>query len=138
MEIVGLTKNGQTIELGGTLTKPTTIGTDATNNLKIAGLQSGSLATDSLVVSASDGTLKRVAAEVLLQSGNDYFTATNNQSAYTITSMPSAVSKIWVYRNGVKLIPVSDYTTGAGQINLTSSITAMVTAGDLIEVQWVK
>jgi len=134
----GLTKTGNLVELGGTLTKATTIGTDATNNLKIAGLQSGSLATDSLVVSSTDGTLKRVTAEALLQSGNEYFTATTNQSTYTVTSMPSAVSKIWVFRNGVKLIPVVDYTTGTGQINLTSSITAMVIAGDLIEVQWVK
>ena len=52
--------------------------------------------------------------------------------------MPSAVSKIWVFRNGVKLTPAVDYTTGTGQINLTSSISAMVVGGDLIEVQWVK
>ena len=134
----GLTKTGNLVELGGTLTKSTTIGTDATNNLKISGLQSGSLATDSLLVSSADGTLKRVTAEVLLQSGNEYFTATASQSAYTVTSMPSAVSKIWVFRNGVKLIPAVDYTTGTGQINLTSSISAMVVGGDLIEVQWVK
>ncbi len=134
----GLTKTGNLVELGGTLTKSTTIGTDATNNLKISGLQSGSLATDSLLVSSADGTLKRVTAEVLLQSGNEYFTATTSQSAYNIPNMPSAVSKIWVFRNGVKLTPAVDYTTGTGQINLTSSISAMVVGGDLIEVQWVK
>ncbi len=134
----GLTKTGNLVELGGTLTKSTTIGTDATNNLKISGLQSGNLTTDSLLVSSADGTLKRVTAEVLLQSGNEYFTATTSQSAYNITNMPSAVSKIWVFRNGVKLIPAVDYTTATGQINLTSSMSAMVVGGDLIEVQWVK
>lgn len=56
----GLTKTGNLVELGGALTKPTTISTDAVNNLKITGLQSGNLATDSLVVSAADGTLKEL------------------------------------------------------------------------------
>ncbi|NDC76786.1 MAG: hypothetical protein EBZ67_02760 [Chitinophagia bacterium] len=52
----GLTKTGNTVQLGGSLVKPTTLTTDATNTLKIAGLQSGSLSSDSLVVSATDGT----------------------------------------------------------------------------------
>jgi hypothetical protein len=134
----GLTKTGNLVELGGTLTKATTIVTDATNNLKITGLQSGALATDSLVVSSSDGTLKRVTAESLLQSGNQFFTATGGQTLYSVTNMPVAASKVWVYRNGAKLIPVTDYTTSAGQVNLTAGIGALVVAGDYIEVQWVK
>jgi hypothetical protein len=134
----GLTKTGQTLELGGTLTKPTTIVTDASNNLKITGLQSGNLATDSLVVAASDGTLKRVVAESLLQSGNQFFTATAGQTAYSVTGMPSTASKVWVYRNGAKLMPVSDYTIATGQINFTTAMGALVVAGDLIEVQWIK
>lgn len=134
----GLTKTGNLVELGGTLTKATTIVTDATNNLKITGLQSGALATDSLVVSSSDGTLKRVTAESLLQSGNQFFTATGGQTLYSVSNMPVAASKVWVYRNGAKLIPVTDYTTSAGQVNLTAGIGALVVAGDYIEVQWVK
>lgn len=134
----GLTKTGQTLELGGTLSKPTTIATDANNNLKITGLQSGNLATDSLVVSASDGTLKRVVAESLLQSGNQYFTATAGQTAYAVTNMPSTASKIWVYRNGTKFIPTTDYTIATGQINFTTAMGSIVVAGDLIEVQWIK
>jgi VCBS repeat-containing protein len=134
----GLTKTGNLVELGGTLTKATTIVTDATNNLKITGLQSGALATDSLVVSSSDGTLKRVTAESLLQSGNQFFTATGGQTLYSVTNMPVAASKVWVYRNGAKLIPVTDYTTSAGQVNLTAGIGTLVVAGDYIEVQWVK
>ena len=134
----GLTKTGNLVELGGTLTKATTIVTDATNNLKITGLQSGALTTDSLVVSSNDGTLKRVTAESLLQSGNQYFTATGGQTLYNVTNMPVAASKVWVYRNGAKLIPVTDYTTSAGQVNLTAGIGSLVVAGDYIEVQWVK
>jgi VCBS repeat-containing protein len=134
----GLTKTGNLVELGGTLTKATTIVTDATNNLKITGLQSGALATDSLVVSSSDGTLKRVTAESLLQSGNQFFTSTGGQTLYSVSNMPVTASKVWVYRNGAKLIPVTDYTTAAGQVNLTASIGSLVVAGDYIEVQWVK
>ncbi len=134
----GLTKTGNLVELGGTLTKATTIATDATNNLKITGLQSGTLATDSLVVSATDGTLKRVAAESLLQSGEVNFSATVGQTAYTVPNLPVAASKIWVYRNGAKLMPVNDFTTTTGQVSLTSAVGALVAAGDLIEVQWVK
>jgi len=134
----GLTKTGNLVELGGDLTKETVIGTNATNKLRITGLESGSLATDSLVVSASDGTLKKVTAETLLQSGDQSFSATAGQSAFDVVNMPSAVSKIWVYRNGVKLIPTADYTVAAGKVNLTASISSLVAAGDAIEVQWVK
>jgi len=134
----GLTKNGNTVTLGGTLLKPTTLATDATNTLKISGLQSGSLASDSLVVSSSDGTLKLVTAETLLQSGGVYFTSTAGQSNYAVNNMPATASKIWVYRNGAKLIPVTDFTTGAGQVTLTSAMAALIVAGDTIEVQWVK
>jgi hypothetical protein len=134
----GLTKTGNLVELGGTLTKSTTIATDATNSLKITGLVAGSLATDSLVVSTSDGTLKRVGAESLLQSGNQYFTATVGQTLFAVSNMPVTASKVWVYRNGAKLIPVNDYLTSAGQVNLTAGIGSLVVAGDNIEVQWVK
>ena len=134
----GLTKTGNLVELGGTLSKATTIVTDATKNLKITGLQSGALSTDSLVVTSTDGTLKRVGAESLLQSGNQYFTATAGQITYAVPGMPITASKVWVYRNGSKLIPVTDYTTTAGQVDLTTALGTLVTAGDLIEVQCVK
>lgn len=134
----GLTKTGNLVELGGALTKSTTITTDATNNLKITGLQSGTLTTDSLVVTSTDGTLKRVAAESLLQSGDQYFTATAGQTSYAVTNMPVTVSKVWVYRNGAKLMPITDYNTTAGQVTLTSAIGSIVVVGDIIEVQWVK
>ena len=52
--------------------------------------------------------------------------------------MPVTASKVWVYRNGAKLIPVTDYTTTAGQVDLTAALGTLVTVGDLIEVQWVK
>lgn len=134
----GLTKTGNLVELGGALTKPTTITTDVTNTLKVAGLQSGSLATDSLVVVATDGTLKRVTAESLLQSGDENFAASAAQASYTVPNMPATASKVWVYRNGAKLLVTTDYTAAAGSITLTTGMAALVQAGDVIEVQWVK
>jgi hypothetical protein len=74
----------------------------------------------------------------LLQSGNQYFTATVGQTLFAVTNMPVTASKVWVYRNGAKLIPVNDYLTSAGQVNLTAGIGSLVEAGDNIEVQWVK
>lgn len=134
----GLTKTGNTVELGGDLSKSTTIGTTATNTLKITGLQGGNLGTDSLVVVNGDGTLKKVQAESLLQSGNETYTATAGQATFSVTGMPATASKVYVWRNGAKLLVTTDYTTAAGAVTLVSSIATLVEAGDLIEVQWVK
>ncbi|MBL7729666.1 MAG: hypothetical protein JNM88_00695 [Chitinophagaceae bacterium] len=134
----GLTKTGNSVELGGTLTKATTIGTSAANTLKITGLQSGTLTTDSLVVVNDDGTLKRVGAETLLQSGNESFTATAGQSSYSVPGMPATASKVYVWRNGAKLVTITDYTTSAGTVAFTTAMAALVVAGDQVEVQWVK
>lgn len=134
----GLTKDGNTVKLGGALNEATTITTDATNVLKIAGLQSGNAAADSLVVAGSDGTLKRVTRETLLQSGDVQTIATANQTNVTVTGMPANPSKVWVYRNGAKLMSGVDFTTAAGAVTLTPTIDWSVVAGDIIEVQWVK
>jgi len=134
----GLTKTGNSVKLGGTLTQPTTITTDATNVLKVAGLQSGDSSTDSLVVATSDGTLKKVTRETVLQSGDMTFTTTLGQTVLNVTGMPATVSKVWVFRNGAKLIATTDYTTTAGTVTLIPSVDWAVLAGDVFEVQWVK
>ena len=134
----GLTKTGNQVELGGNLTKSTTIGTDASNTLKIAGLQVGDLATDKLVVAGADGTLKSVTAESLLQSGDENFTASTGKSTFTVANMPATVSKVWVFRNGAKLVVTTDYTAATGSVTLTSAMAALIAAGDVVEVQWVK
>jgi hypothetical protein len=134
----GLTKDGNTVKLGGALNEATTITTDATNVLKIAGLQSGNLTADSLVVAGSDGTLKRVTRETLLQSGDVQTVASANQTNVTVADMPANPSKVWVYRNGAKLMAGVDFTTTAGAVTLTPTPDWSVVAGDIIEVQWVK
>jgi VCBS repeat-containing protein len=135
----GITKIGNDVKLGGALTEATTITTDATNVLKVAGLQSGDVSVDSLVVASADGTLKRVSASNLsVQSGDESFVATPTQATYNVANMPATVSKVWVFRNGAKLIATVDYTTVAGVVTLKPAIAALVAADDTIEVQWVK
>ncbi|XZF15443.1 hypothetical protein ACTHGU_04855 [Chitinophagaceae bacterium MMS25-I14] len=139
----GLTKTGNNIQLGGALNQATTITTTASNTLAVAGLQSGNLANDSIVVAdPATGVLKRVSAATLLQSGDQSFTASAGQTAYTVTNMPGTASRVWVFRNGVKLLAGTDYTASAGSVTLTPTATPpndwSVAAGDIIEVQWVK
>ncbi|MCU0328892.1 MAG: hypothetical protein MUE53_07870, partial [Chitinophagales bacterium] len=76
----GLTKNGTAVELGGPLTKPTTIGTDATNTLTLNGtglnitsLGSGSVNDSLVVVDPTSGKLKRVSPSAV----GEKLTATN-------------------------------------------------------------
>jgi hypothetical protein len=134
----GLTRTGNDVKLGGALTEPTTITTNGANVLKIAGLQAGSSA-DSIVVSSPDGTLKKISQEsIALQSGDENFSATNGQDTYNVANMPATASRVWVYRNGAKLIVNTDYTTAAGVVTLTNPMASLVVAGDAIEVQWVK
>lgn len=137
----GVSKSGDTILLGGTLNRPTTITTSATNTLSIPGLQTGSISSDSIVVADnSTGQLKRVSSTSLLQSGDAVITATaNGQAAYTpVTGMPSNVTRVWVFRNGAKLIPTTDYTVSGTTVTLTAAMTPLIVIGDVIEVQWVK
>lgn len=142
----GLTKTGDNLELGGALTHPTTILTTGLKTLAVPGLQSGNLATDSIVVTDPiSGVLKRVAASTLVQSGEEKFIATGpTNTNFVVSNMPDNASRVWVYRNGVKLLAGIDYdaTTSPGAIMLTPTSAppndwAMV-AGDVIEVQWVK
>lgn len=134
----GLTKSGNTVKLGGALNEATTITTSATNVLKIAGLQGGNLGADSLVVTSADGTLKKVNRETVVQSGEVNITATLNQTSITVANMPASASKVWVFRNGAKLVAGEDYTTAAGEVTLTPTVDWSVLTGDIFEVQWVK
>jgi hypothetical protein len=100
----GLTKNGNTIELGGALTKPTTITATSTNTLAITGLGTGDINTDELVViDKTTGTLKTVAASALLQEKQKIVIANNGQTEF-VTPLPIVdLEKINVYRNGIRI-----------------------------------
>ncbi len=151
----GLTKVGDTLQLGGNLIKNTTIGTNgknlnisvggsASDSLNITGLRSGNLTTDSImVVNGATGKVGQVAVTQLLQSGETSFSATAGQTIYAVANMPAIPSKVSVFRNGAKLIGgsnstvTSDYTVAIGQVTLVLNGYSII-AGDVIEVQWVK
>jgi hypothetical protein len=139
----GLNLVGSDVRMGGALTAATTITTTGTNTLAVAGLTAGDLATDNIVVSSTGGVLKSVAASSLLQSGTTNVpSATAAQTTITVANMPANASRVWVYRNGVKLISGVDYTTAAGTVTLVPTVSGpnawAVAAGDNLEVQWVK
>jgi hypothetical protein len=71
----GVSLTGKDVRLGGTLTQPTTLTTSATNTLTIAGLQSGSASTDSLLVQNNTGVVRRISSATLLKI--DSTTASN-------------------------------------------------------------
>jgi hypothetical protein len=100
----GITKNGNTIELGGVLTKPTNITTTATNTLAIKGLGTGNISTDDLVViDKTTGELKTVAASSLTQEKQKIVIAINGQTEFSTPLPVVDLEKINVYRNGIRI-----------------------------------
>lgn len=97
-----------------------------------------------LVRDEATGAIKKLNATDLLQSGQEAFKATAGQTAYALTGSPvlPVFSKVWVFRNGVKLVAGTDYTVAASTVTLNPGGTApndwTVYADDIIEVQFVK
>jgi len=70
----GLTKEGNDIKLGGTLTEPTKIKTDDTNTLALEGLKDltkAEVAGNNVVMTGADGTLKKTSPENLIGEAID-------------------------------------------------------------------
>ncbi len=99
-----------------------------------------------LVRDEATGAVKKLLTSDLnlIESGQERFTATTGQTAYSLTGDPVLPSydKIWVYRNGVKLIANVDYTVATSIVTLVPGGTApndwAVYAGDIIEVQFIR
>ena len=148
-----------TWQLGGALTDDTFIDVDG-NIFGLNGieLETGNASTDAttesdagtgtgwtvLVRDEATGATKKLLATDLLQSGHQVFTATAGQTTYTLTGpivLPT-FEKVWVYRNGAKLIANLDYTVSGSDVTLIPSTTVpndwSVYTGDVIEVQYVK
>lgn len=152
----GLHKDGDSVKLGGDLTENTIVNTagkglvinvngGTTDSLAIQNLPTTGGATDNLVVvDATTGKLKQMVGTSLLQSGEITHQSSGTAADLTIaaTGMPATPSKIWVYRNGAKLIQGTDFTVAADTITLTPVATGngswSDTSGDVYEVQWVK
>ena len=83
----GLTKTVDSVQLGGSLTKATTITTTASNTLAIAGLQSGSL-NDSVLMITSGNVIRRINATSVAKEpfnvvGGTTQATSNTQDIYT-------------------------------------------------------
>ncbi len=149
-----------TWQLGGTLSDST----DIDLNGKPFTLQNVPLSTDTAATAgdadASDGggagftilvrnevtgAIEKILATDLIQSGHQVFTATAGQTAYPVTTGGTPLpdfSKVWVFRNGAKLLAGTDYTVAASTVTLVPNATAPndweVYASDVIEVQFIK
>lgn len=151
-----------TWQLGGTLSDDTYIDVDG-NVFGLDGLEleTGTASTDAtdqsdhgtgtgwtlLVRDEATGATRKLLAKNLLQSGSETMTedadVLTGTFTITATGMPATASKVWVYRNGAKLIAGTDYTTTADTVTLTvnpgTGVANWVSfTGDVYEVQWVK
>lgn len=106
-----------------------------------------------LVRDEGSGEVKKLNATDLIVSGVQTHTATaaeqtaNALDLINVIGMSPQASKIWIYRNGAKLLAGVDYTVAAGALNSTD-ITFVpnptepadwtVFAGDVFEIQWIK
>lgn len=92
------------IELGGTLTKPTTIITDNTNTLSLQGLEISN-ATSNLVVvlDAPTGVLSTTTIPTLVQREQAVIVANHGQNQFSTPYPIIDGKKIDVYRNGVRI-----------------------------------
>ena len=152
-----------TWQLGGTIVDNTYIDVDdnifAFNGLELeAGAASTDATTDSdagtgtgwtvLVRDELTGETKKLLASSLVQSGHEIFNAAEDQTTYPLTITTEVLvtfSKVWVYRNGAKLLAGVDYTvaTSDNNVELVPSPGGGVSdwsvyADDVIEVQYVK
>ncbi|MFZ3564335.1 MULTISPECIES: hypothetical protein [Tenacibaculum] len=118
------------VELGGALTKPTTITTDATNTLTIEGLQDGNATTDKVVTVDANGVLRKVTlANIAVRQEETLLTAaTLNQVEFLVTLKTE--DKINVYRNGVRV----GFTVNTAKTGITLEPGAKCYTGDQIRI----
>ena len=119
----GLTQIKDTVELGGTLIKPTTITTSATNTLSIAGLQSGKK-SDSIMTDSAGVVRHRSLTSILtpnwIEITSNYTVQDENIVLFTGSSdatltLPSAAA------NPGRVIQILNYAPEGSVVNLTMS-----------------
>ncbi|SDX51586.1 hypothetical protein SAMN05444411_106118 [Lutibacter oricola] len=105
----GLTKVGNTIQLGGDLIKPTEITTTATNTLALQGLENevDVNEVELVVVDKATGVLKKIEPSNLLREEEIVIIANDGQSQFSPPYPITNPKHIDVYRNGVRI----DFTT---------------------------
>lgn len=117
----GLSKSPtDVVELGGLLTKPTVIETNATNTLAFEGLEVVDSNLNMVVtVDSNTSVLNRTSISSLVQKEEIIIVANNGQNQFSTPSAITNVQKIDVYRNGVKIdfIPI-----GSNMIELETNV----------------
>lgn len=94
------------------------------------------------------GEIKKLLATELVQSGYATVTAvgadeTAGNKTITVTGIPALTGnegKIWVYRNGAKLLHTTDFTVTTGTSVTVTEVASSwdLYTDDVFEVQWVK
>jgi hypothetical protein len=116
----GLSKTGTTISLGGALTSPTTITTDGTNTLTLAGLQTGASTDDLLTLDATTGTIaRRTVADVISSAG--MFVIGGNTVTSNATLGTNSNHDLSIETNNVTHLTISN--AGAITQNTTGQVT---------------
>jgi len=153
-----------TWQLGGTLTNDTYIDVNG-NVFGLNGIELVNTATSSASIDAIDGSsagtgtgwtllvrdeatgdIKKLVATDLIQSGFAEDTAdaaeeSSNSIVINATGILASINrgKIWVYRNGAKLIYGTDFAVTDNTVTVTAVTDSWnLYAGDTFEVQWVK
>lgn len=149
-----------TWQLGGTLTDNTYI--DASN--KVFALDGITLVTNEtastnattksahgtgtgltlLVRNEATGETMKMKFSDLVNGGQTVLSAVERVNiSFNDDTLPATVQKVWVYRNGAKLVAGEDYTLAGTTVtvnyeNLTATDDYAFITGDKIEIQWVK
>lgn len=104
----GLYNENSTIKLGGILTEPTTISSDATNTIALKGLQLSTNSNDQLIVADKNtGVLRQKPMASLSEKKQIIIIAVDGQLEFTTPLNITSKDKIDVFRNGVRI----DFTT---------------------------
>ena len=151
-----------TWQLGGTLTDNTYIdASGAVFSLDGIALETGAASTNAvdgeianggaavgtgwavLIRDEATGETRKILATNLVAAGQLTATATADGAAPALVdgSIPPVYQKVWVYRNGAKLVANVDYTVAAGVVTLVPGGAApndwAIYADDVFEVQWI-
>lgn len=133
----GLTAANGNVQLGGSLTQPTTITTDATNTLALKGLQQGSPTGELLMIEPNTGVIKKISINELTGVIKEELIAIGGQKVFATPQPITSLDKIQVYRNGIEI----NFTATPGTSQLTLQLYADTNGacleGDEIKIyQW--
>ena len=130
-----------TIQLGNGSVTAVHLGTGTnvtlqTGFIKITG---GSPAVGNVLTSDADGLASWAAAAVSVTEVDDEFTATTSQTAFTLSQVPSANSKVKMYVNGIRISKTAyTYTSSGTSLTYDSSNNGgyALTASDRIQFDY--